>query len=428
MKRPPVRLKTALPLVTLLFVACSGGAEEATSFKFDFGPGKVAPGFTQVFPGQSYSQALGFGFEPGAAASGVDRGGSDALTSDFCTSDKPFQFSVALPEGNYRITVTLGDPDGESSTTIKAELRRLMMEKVHTARGQFATRTFTVNIRTPKIAGGGEVSLKPRERTSEAAAWDDKLTLEFNGPRPCLCALEIVRADDLPTVYLLGDSTVCDQPLEPWNSWGQMLPRFLTADVVVANHAESGEALKSSLGARRLEKIWSTMKSGDYLFVQFGHNDMKDRATNALAVYKSNLKLLVAETRKKGGIPVLVTSMERSGGVDRPTLGDYPATVRDVAREDKVALIDLNAMSVVFYKALGPDKLMKAFQDATHHNNYGSYELAKCVVQGIKGSGLGLAQYIVADFKGFDPARPDPVEEFSMPASPGPTGARPLGD
>jgi len=83
-------------------------------------------------------------------------------------SDKPFYFSVKLPEGNYRVTVTLGDPCGESVTTIKAELRRLMLEQIRTRRGELATRVLAANVRTPAIAGGGEVRLKDREWTSEA--------------------------------------------------------------------------------------------------------------------------------------------------------------------------------------------------------------------------------------------------------------------
>jgi lysophospholipase L1-like esterase len=419
--------RTFAILVCLLGAAGFANAADPISFKFDFGPGKGAPGYTQVLPTMIYDRETGFGFETNATIVGVDHGGRDALRSDFCTSDRPFYFSVAVPEGNYKVTVTLGDAQGASTNTIKAELRRLMLERVVTARGKFTTRTFTVNVRTPQIAGDGQVRLKDREKTSEFRAWDEKLTLEFNGARPCVCALTIERADDLPTVYLLGDSTVCDQPLEPFNSWGQMLPRFLKPDVVVANHAESGETLKATLGEKRLDKVLTTLRTGDYLFIQFGHNDMKDRATNALATYKSNLQRFVKAARDKGATPVLVTSMEREAGVEVPTLKEYPATMREVAREENVTLIDLNAMSLVFYRALGP-ALDKAFQDPTHHNNYGSYQLAQCVVQGIRQSKLKLARSIVKDFKGYDPARPDRVETFEMPVSPGPVGAKPLGD
>jgi len=209
---------------------------------------------------------------------------------------------------------------------------------------------------------------------------------------------------------------VCDQPREPWNSWGQMLPRFFGPGVAVANHAQSGESIKSSLSARRFEKVFSQMKSNDWLLVQFGHNDMKDKAADALATYKANLKKIVAQTREHGATPVLVTSMERKNGIEQDTLAGYPQTVREVAREDGVALIDLHAMSKVFYRALGP-KLDRAFQDGTHHNNYGSYELARCIVAGIRAQVPTLEKFVADDAGMFDPANPDDVEKFTMAVS-----------
>ena len=96
-------------------------------------------------------------------------------------------------------------------------------------------------------------------------------------------------------------------------------------------------------------------------------------------------------------------------------------------RRSKVALIDLHAASKVFYKALGPD-LDKAFQDGTHHNNYGSYQLAQCIIQGIKDNKLDLARSIVDDFKGFDPARPDPVDQFHHAGHPRCPGRAAVGE
>ncbi len=424
------KYRLTTPTCLLLMAATLLGQSRSsgdTDFKFDFGGGKLAAGYTQVTAVAVYTEQQGYGFEPGARVEAVDRGGDDALKADFVTGEKPFVFSVKVPEGNYRVKIILGDSGGESAMTVKAELRRLMLERVQTSTGQFETRTIVVNVRTPTIAGGGEVRLKGRERTSEWAAWDDKLTLEFNDTRPCLCALEISRVDDIPTVYILGDSTVCDQPVAPWNSWGQMLTRFFKPDIAIANHAESGESLRSSLGARRVAKVMSLMKAGDFLIVQFGHNDMKDRSPNALARYRSDLKKLVADTRAQGATPILVTSMERKAGLAADTLGQYPQTVRDVAKEDNVALIGLHAASKVFYIALGSD-LDKAFQDGTHHNNYGSYELAKCVVQGIKDSEPVLAGHIVEDFVRFDPRRPDPVDGFVIPASPQVSMVKPEGN
>lgn len=398
---------------------CAGltaqGAEKDT-FDFTFGTARAEAGWTQVAPTNVYSDAVGYGFEPGAQLSG----------SNYVTSNKPFLFSVKLPEGTYAVTAQFENPAGNSVPTVKSEQRRLMLEKVQIPKGGELTRTFIVNTRTTHISGKDHVHLKSREVHTEQIEWDNRLTLEFNGTDPTLLTLAIYPTN-LPTVFIAGDSTVCDQPNGPWNSWGQMLPRFFKPDVVVANYAESGETINSSLGARRFEKIFSLMKPGDYLFVQFGHNDMKSKATNALALYKSNMEEIVERTRKLGGTPVLVTSMERKAGVEKDTLAGYPQTVRDVAKEENCALIDLNAMSREFYKALGPD-LDKAFQDGTHHNNYGSYELAKCVVLGIQQDKLPLAKSIVDDFGPFNPAQPDPVATFEMPASPNVSYEKPLGN
>src|SRR5260370_36081479 len=310
-----------------------------------------------------------------------------------------------------------------------------MLERVQTARGKFVTRTFTVNVRTPQITADGEVKLKDREKTTEWWAWDEKLTLEFNNSRPSICAIEITSVE-VPTIYLLGDSTVCDQPSEPFNSWGQMLTRFFQPAVAMANHAESGESLRSSLGAKRLEKVLSVMKPGDYLFIQYGHNDEKDKSpgAGAFTTYKADLRKFVAEARGRGGIPVLVTPMHRrtfdQQGKITNSHGDYPDAVRQVAREDNVPLIDLNAMSKLLYEAWGPEASKQAFApgDATHHNNYASYELAKCIVEGIKANKLDLGKYLVKDVPRFAPAHPDPIASFDTPASALSSDVKPLGN
>jgi lysophospholipase L1-like esterase len=367
-----------------------------------------------VLPEEAYDDRRGYGLDLDSRPIAVDRGGADPLRRDFMAGKTAFFFSVRLPEGNYDVTATFGDHAHGSTNAVKAESRRLMLERVVTAPGEFVQHTFTVNIHTPDLGPGRSVRLKPREQG--VLHWDDKLTLEFNGSRPAVCGLEITPAHDAVTVFLLGDSTVTDQPQEPWNSWGQMLTRFFKPGVAVANHAESGESVKSALSAGRVEKVLTSMRAGDYLFVQFGHNDMKDRATNALATYRANLRQLVDDVRARGGTPVLLTSMERKAGIAADTLGKYPATVREVAREKHVSLIDLHVMSRILYQALG-DQIDAAFQDGTHHNAYGSYELARCVALGIRQNDLPLAEWLTDDLPDFDPARPDDPARFSVPAS-----------
>jgi hypothetical protein len=427
-----------LQLASILIALCAAApnparADDQTSWKYSFGPGKVPPGYTQVTPASAYSDSAGFGFEPGSTVTATDRSGNDPLSAGFVTSDKPFYFSVKLAPGNYNVTVTLGDVNDVSATTVKAELRRLMLYHVVTPKGQTVTRTFTVNVRTPAIAGGGQVKLKARETTSEAWAWDDKLTLEFNDTRPCLCSLQIDKVD-CPTLFILGDSTVCDQPLEPYNSWGQMLPNFLKPGIAVSNQAESGESIKSSLGARRFDKVFGDMKPGDYLLIQYGHNDQKEKPPDsAMGTYKDDYeKKCIEPFKAKGGHVLVVTSMFRQGDATSGTwdsLKDYPEAARLAASEEGVPLIDLNAMSKPFYVALGAN-LPAAFalQDKTHHDSYGSYELAKCVIEGIRQSKLDLAKFISDDEPVFDPSKPDPLDTFVMPASVATATAKPEGN
>jgi len=363
---------------------------------------------TKIAPTELYSNDTGLGYEKAA------------------TGNPPYYFSVRVPEeGNYRVTVKLGSKDAATVTTIKAELRRLMVPKVETKAGEFVTRTFIVNIRRPQIAGGGEVRLKDREKANEAWAWDDKLTLEFTNSHPGATTIDIEKANNIPTLYLAGDSTSTDQSGEPFNSWGQMITAFFKPDIAVANNGESGESLRGFIGEKRLAKVMSVIKPGDFLMIQMGHNDQKEKGegVGALTTYKSDLKRFIAEARSHGATPILVSPMNRltfdDAGKITNSLGDYPEAVRQAAREENVAMIDLNAMSKPFYEALGPVEAHKAFagNDTTHHSNYGSYELAKSIVQSMKDQKLPLAKYLV-DMPHFDPAHPDAIASFDIPAEP----------
>lgn len=383
----------------ILLSAMVASVVAAAPLTFDFAAADFDPSIR-------FTRERGHGFEIGA---------TPRKAGGCITADAPFLFSVVLPEGNYRVQATLGDPAGDSTTTVKAESRRLMLENIRTSGGAQVTRGFIVNIRTPDIAGGGRVGLKARE--TGYLHWDDKLTLEFGGTRPCVSKLVITPAPELPTLYLLGDSTVTDQPHEPWNSWGQMITRFLKPDIAVANHAESGESIRSSLGARRVAKVLSLLRKGDFVLFQFGHNDMKDKREGALQLYEKNLADLVRGVRARGATPVLVTSVERKAGAKQETLGEYPATVRKVAAAEKAALIDLQPASRTLYAALGAN-LDKAFVDGTHHSNFGSYEIARCVVEGIRNGVPDLAKHLADDAKPFNPAKPGDPSAFDVPASP----------
>jgi lysophospholipase L1-like esterase len=327
--------------------------------------------------------------------------------------------------------VVLGDLQEASETIIKAESRRLMSEAITTRSGEFVTYEFIVNVRTPVISAFENIRITKKE--IGFLNWDDKLTIEFNGKRPCVTSMTIEWVPkNIITVFLTGDSTVTDQDYEPWNSWGQMLTCFFNTNIAVANYAHSGETMPNFKAIKRLSKVESLIKEGDYLFIQFGHNDMKLENSGAYTTYKRDLESFIYMAQSKGAIPVLVSSVHRrtflKDGTLRNSLDDYPDAVRQTAKEQGVALIDLNAMSKTLYESWGMEESKKAFVDGSHHNNYGSYEVARCVVEGIISAGLPLARDIKKDYKSFDPAQPDPIERFTIPQSSRFDAARPAGN
>jgi len=409
-------------LKRILFLVFTAGTLAAHAQKFICGHAR--PGSVEITATSTYT----------AGTPGFDLNTAPAIGTKSCSSDKPFFFSVSLPEGSYRVKVVLG-ADHPSTTTIWAEARRLMLEKVVVRANASVTRSFDVNVRVPEIAGDvtQRVKLKPREVGN--LDWDDKLTLEFNGDHPSFRSFTIEPIHE-PTIFLAGDSTVVDQDVEPWAAWGQMLPRFFRPGVVVANHAESGETIRSFEGERRFAKVMSLIQPGDYLLMQFGHNDQKPNAV-PIDDYKKLLVEYIAQTRAKGATPVLVTSMNRrtfdADGKITNSLAGYPDAAREVASAQHVALIDLNAMSKTLFEAMGSEGSLKAFMhypanafpnqtepisDDTHFNKYGAYELARCIVRGIREAKLPLRNLLTKDIPDFDPSHPDPEADFNLPATP----------
>jgi lysophospholipase L1-like esterase len=183
--------------------------------------------------------------------------------------------------------------------------------------------------------------------------------------------------------------------------------------------SESGRATRSFISEKCLDVIRETMKAGDYLFIQFGHNDQKPEKewyVEAFTTYKEALKIYIDAARQCDAIPVLITSTVRRFFNDNGTIvnshGDYPDAMRQLAAEEDVALIDLYALSKSLFEALGPEDSKRAFvqypagtlpgqkwdiRDNTHFSEYGAYELARCVAQAIRESHLDLAQYVIED-------------------------------
>lgn len=403
---------------------------EAQTYKFDFAPGKKAKeGYTKITPADRYTDEKGYGY---------DLQPSPALQSSPKNKPAaPFFFSVSVPDGNYRVTAIVGSKRTAGETSVRGESRRLFFENLKTRKGELKPCSFVINKRDTHISDKEKVRIKPRER--QKLNWDDKLTLEFNGDAPVLTELIIEKVNNVPTVFLCGNSTVVDQDNEPWASWGQMIPRFFNDSICFANYAESGESANTFIAAGRLKKALTQMKPGDYLFMEFGHNDQKQKGPGKGAYYSfmTSLKTFIDEARARGAQPVLVTPTQRrsfdDNGKIRDTHEDYPEAMRWLATKENIPLIDLNEMTRTLYEAMGVEPSKKAFvhypagtypgqtkdfADNTHFNPYGAYQISKCIIEGMKKAGLPIVNYLRSDYPGFNPAQPDARESFKWNDSP----------
>ena len=401
-----------------------GYSAEAQIYRFDFAQSKkVKDGYIRISAADLFTAEKGYGYD------------LQPVPEDKSTA--PFFFSVSVPDGNYRITALIGSKARRAETSLRGESRRLFFENQQTKKGELKSCVFTINKRTPKISDQEAVKIKPRECFK--LNWDDKLTLEFNGSAPALSELIIERVEDVPTVFLCGNSTVVDQDNEPWASWGQMIPRFFNDNLCFANYAESGESANTFISTGRLKKALTQMKPGDYIFMEFGHNDQKQKGPGKGAYYSfmTSLKTFIDEARARGGNPVLVTPTQRRSfneqGKIRDTHEDYPEAMRWLAAKENVPLIDLHEMTRTLYEAMGVDGSKQAFvhypagtyprqeqalADNTHFNPYGAYEISKCIIEGMRKVGLPLVKYLRADYTEFNPAKPDARNTFNWNDSP----------
>ncbi|MER7572389.1 rhamnogalacturonan acetylesterase [Streptomyces sp. NPDC126514] len=298
-----------------------------------------------------------------------------------------------LPPGTYDVKVLLGGAS-ESSTAITGETRRALLPETAAGAGERVARSFTVQVRTPE----GEPT---------GAAGTPGLDLTLGGSAPALAGIRVTPARHARQIHLVGDSTVCDQPGEPYYGWGQRLPQYLRKGLSVANHADSGESTVTYLGNPLLwAGVQPQIRRGDLVLVQLAHNDKTTDETT----YRANLEALVAGVRERGGDPVLVTPVVRrwfnaDGTLDNGTallvngLGvDHPAVVRSVAAAQGVPLIDLTARTKALVESLGVEGSKSLYlydekRDNTHTSVRGATAYAELVrdellLQGLVPEGL----------------------------------------
>lgn len=208
------------------------------------------------------------------------------------------------------------------------------------------------------------------------------------------------------TIFIAGDSTaeIKTKSERPESGWGEFLSDFFNGSVHIENHAMGGRSTKSFLDQKRFEPILNEMKPGDYLLIQFGHNDQKmddpERYTDPQSTYQDNLKWFIKETRHKNATPILLSSISRrvfkDGQIDTTSLGEYPAAMRKVAQEEEVTFIDMHQLSIQLLNQLGEEDSKELFLhlkenefenypegliDNTHFSEIGAKTFAKMVAQ-----------------------------------------------
>ncbi|HMC95883.1 MAG TPA: GDSL-type esterase/lipase family protein, partial [Polyangia bacterium] len=309
--------------------------------------------------------------------------------------------NVATPTGmmlagNYAVTVQLGGA-AAGQTFISAEGDRGLLHSVTTSAGQSVEYAFVVNVR----ASEGQ----PEEK--QAGAGYPGLDLYFSGPTatpPQVSAIGytlVTPATKPVMVYMASDSTECDQGEDnsAFGGWGQMLPEYFAPPVGIANYGDSGESSSSFYGK---SDMWGAIKAhwtaGDWVIVQFGHNDKGV----ADSVVQANLEKYVADALAANVTPILVSPPARVGTWNGAVLGDqsslHAAAAAAAAAAKKVAYIDLTALSTTWYNSLGSKAAALKFHangsDGTHTNLAGADVLAGLVAGEIKTQSLGLAKYL----------------------------------
>ncbi|CAH1196790.1 fibronectin type III domain-containing protein [Paenibacillus sp. JJ-223] len=411
---------TMFGMTTVSAAASEGNAADAIFHKYDFGSGGTADGYTAVDASAAYSAGAGYGFTDLSKVTVQDRGTEDPIKSDFALLAEGAGFKVDLPNGDYTVSLVAGDPQGNTDIAIKVE----SMDKV---------------LPTAKAAG------EFLEMSFDIALVDGQMNFEFAGTAAKLNALTIERlpereAGSKPVLYLAGDSTMqtYDPYWKPQAGYGQMLPSFFSDAVEIKNHSIGGRSSKSFIFQGRLDEILRAIRPGDYLLVQFGHNDatisVPDRYASP-ADYKNYLKTYIDGVEQRGATPILVTPMGRRDfnadtGKFNVSFPEYVQAMKEVAAEKNVKLIDLSALSIAYYDSIGPEATLSVFlhvpagiyqafpngaTDNTHFQEYGAIQIARLVAGAIRELDLPLSAAVKdAQVPAEVPAKPQDLRAGSI--------------
>lgn len=307
-------------------------------------------------------------------------------------------YSFDVPPGEYTLRLALGSHFQAANTGVDVEARRTVVAPIDTPAGQVATRTLTVDVRTPESMPDGQ-----------EGPGTSGLQVYVTGGAPALTDIQVIPRRHVPRLFVISDSTAADWLIGPKRGWAQEIPQFFDAGLSVANYGDSGSGTVSWLADPTLfATVRPLIRPGDEVLVQLAHNDK----TTTEADYRANLTTLVDGVRAQGGRAALVTPPVRhlfdANGKITPTgrvvnnLGvDLPAVMRDVAAQLHTPLLDLTADSEALMERLGPAASWALYvgkaaspTDATHFNTYGAPIIAGLVARELADAHLPAADHL----------------------------------
>ncbi|MCR5414429.1 MAG: hypothetical protein K6F50_06855 [Kiritimatiellae bacterium] len=342
----------------------------------------------------------------------LEESGTCDLTAEM--GYRAFSGARKLEIGNYDVKVTFGG-DSASTNWVKFAGRRLLFDNVVTRPGERRVEEATVRVPGPYV-------------TAKSRANDNReLKVEVFTTSPNPPQVEFAPSHDSPTLYLMGDSTTTDQRFEPWGSWGQIAPAFFRKGLAVSNFARSGLAMCTAESEGRVERLLEHLRAGDFVLIQFGHNDQKRKGEEPENGYARRLGEWTGLIEAKGAKVVVATPIERrrfKGGVQQPrTLADYSSAARAFASSRNLPLVDMNEKSYAMMGAAGEEGSTRfqcwyaegeypgadrTINDNTHHSVYGAYEMARIEAAEIFRLVPELGEFVRENRRSFDPLSPDP--------------------
>lgn len=333
--------------------------------------------------------------------------------------NEPLEIKIPVPNGNYEVCVSIKAHE-DTVFSILSQSRRFMAQDIEIKSDCEKDIIFNINVCDVHKHGCDYYAVKNA---------DIYILCDGN-----ITATAAVSPVEIPTVYIAGDSTVTDQPAEyPYNpkstfcGWGQMFPQFLKTGIAVSNHAQSGSTTADFM-ASNWTAFRDKIKAGDYMIIEFGHNDQKVESLSAYGGYADNLRYYINYVRERGATPILCSPINRiifqEDGTLLNLLGEYRNAVKSVAEEMNVPFIDLWSRTTQYFETAGPVKSWNFFwgngtnRDYTHTNDIGGNVIARFVAQEMVKQDV-LTDFIRRDMIEVEPViadagdKPDNAEEFS---------------